>query len=865
MALPAGATIRVTRLSSLPRQSTVTDLVLSYIEANLNSSPAFTFCVCPDTSVAPATPFRIAVETRKGEEASPIAAGEPLSDYAAARCLARLAASAGGPFASLLQGSGGSVENVEAAVDVCEQWAAFYVTEGRGKKVDAPAEQSGLAACGDYFARLFASSSSSFLFDGAQPSLADMALFALAAQSAAQAALSSGLRSAGEAALKRFACWSAAMTKAIPGAGAASAAVSGGCSGCAKGKGDKASQGGRGGAEGAQSADGPDATGSVNFLKQIVEDDLRTGKHKTIVTRFPPEPNGFLHLGHAKSVCVNFGLAKAFGGRCHLRFDDTNPMKEEMRYIESIQRDVRWLGGDWGSHLYYASDYFEQLYEWAELLIKKGLAFVDDDSLEDIRRKRGSITQPGENSSFRDRSIQENLDLFRRMRAGEFEEGARVLRAKIDMAHSNMNMRDPILYRILKKEHPRTGDKWVIYPMYDYAHGQSDSIENISHSICTLEFELHRPLYDWFQEKLEIKRTRQIEFARLNVTYTVMSKRKLLALVNENWVQGWDDPRLPTLSGLRRRGVPPSALRDFCEKVGVARRESTIKVEVLEKCIRDALHPVAHRRFAIQDPIAVTITNFEGKDEVLTAANHPEDESFGTRELHFGRKLYIDREDFMENPPVGYHRLAPGAEVRLKHAYWIKCTDVVKDASGRVTELLCTYDQQTKNCSAAPDGRKVKGTIHWLAETDAVPAEIRIFGRLFNKSNPDEEDESKPEASWRDNINKESLKVYKGFVEKSATDPKLFPPQSSLQFERLGFFTPDASTFPEVAEKAETPDVPVFNLTVSLQEGFTATEDSEKDKAKQQDKLAREKAALERQKKKEEKEARRKLKEQQKA
>ncbi|PHJ15927.1 glutaminyl-trna synthetase [Cystoisospora suis] len=610
-------------------------------------------------------------------------------------------------------------------------------------------------------------------------------------------------------------------------------------------------------------ADGPDASSSVNFLKQIVEDDLRTGKHKTIVTRFPPEPNGFLHLGHAKSVCVNFGLAKAYNGRCHLRFDDTNPMKEETRYIESIQRDVKWLGGDWGKHLYYASDYFQQLYDWAELLIKKGLAFVDDDSLEEIRRKRGSITQPGENSPYRERSVEENLDLFRRMRAGEFEEGSRVLRAKIDMAHSNMNMRDPVMYRILKKDHPRTGNQWVIYPMYDYAHGQSDSIEHISHSICTLEFELHRPLYDWFQEKLEITRTRQIEFARLNVTYTVMSKRKLLALVTENWVHGWDDPRLPTLSGLRRRGVPASALRDFCEKVGVARRESTIKVEVLEKCIRDALHSVAHRRFAVQDPILVSITNMSEKEESITAANHPEDESFGTRQLHFTDRLYIDRDDFMENPPPGYYRLSPGAEVRLKHAYWIKCTDVVKDSSGRVSEIRCTYDPETKQCSVAPDGRKVKGTIHWLSEKDAVRAELRIYGRLFTKEFPEEEDENRPDATWRDNINKDSLKVFEGFVEKTAVDAKLFPAQASIQFERLGFFTRDGSTLPEAAESNEKQDVPVFNLTVSLQESFTASDDAEKDKAKQQDKLAREKAALERQRKKEEKEARKKAKEQQ--
>ncbi|KEP59955.1 UNVERIFIED_CONTAM: glutaminyl-tRNA synthetase (GlnRS) [Hammondia hammondi] len=855
MALSPGAVLRITRLASLPPLSTVTDVVLAYIEQNLKSAGDFTFSVQPDASSTPAAPFRIAVETKKGEQPSPIAAGEALSDYAAARCIARLAASTGGLFASLLKACG-APGGVEAAVDVCEQWAAFYGVSGKAPEAS---DDPGLSACIDFFARQF-STASSFLFSTTQPSLADMALFALLkAHPAAQTAFSSALRTS-ETAAKHFSSWSACVAKALPGAGALSGASA---KDADRVKGKSGERAGQGAGVASEAADGPDATTSVNFLKQIVEEDLRTGKHKTVVTRFPPEPNGFLHLGHAKSVCLNFGLAKAFGGRCHLRFDDTNPMKEETRYIESIQRDVRWLGGDWGNHLYYASDYFQQLYDWAELLIKKGLAFVDDDSLEEIRRKRGSISQPGENSPFRERSIEENLDLFRRMRAGEFEEGSRVLRAKIDMTHSNMNMRDPVLYRILKKEHPRTGNQWVIYPMYDYAHGQSDSIENITHSICTLEFDLHRILYDWFQEKLEITRTRQIEFARLNVTYTVMSKRKLLALVTEKWVDGWDDPRLPTLSGLRRRGVPPSALRDFCDKVGVARRESTIKVEVLEKCIRDALHVVAHRRFAIQDPIAVTVTNYGDEVETITAANHPEDESFGTRELHFSKKLYIDRDDFMENPPAGYRRLAPGAEVRLKHAYWIKCVDVVKDASGLVTELLCTYDPQTKNCSVAPDGRKVKGAIHWLSEKDAVPAEIRIFGRLFTKPNPEEEDESNPNASWRDNINKESLKVYKGFVERSAANSAAFPPQSSLQFERLGFFTPDGSTLPEEAGNTKTRTLPVFNLTVALQEGFTATDDAEKDKTKQQERLAREKAALERQKKKEEKEARKKMKEQQ--
>ncbi|CDJ38207.1 glutaminyl-tRNA synthetase, putative [Eimeria tenella] len=620
-------------------------------------------------------------------------------------------------------------------------------------------------------------------------------------------------------------------------------------------------------------ASGSDAP--VNFLSQIMQQDLASGKHKSIVTRFPPEPNGFLHLGHAKSICINFGLAEKFNGRCHMRFDDTNPTKEETRYIESILRDVRWLGGDWGNHLYHASDYFPQLYSWAEQLIEKGLAFVDFDSLEEIRRKRGSITEPGEDSPYRNKfTIEENLMHFRKMRDGEYEEGQCVLRAKIDMAHKNVVMRDPIMYRILKKEHPRTGNKWVIYPMYDYAHGQSDSIEKITHSICTLEFDLNRQLYDWFQEALGITRTRQIEFARLNVTYTVMSKRKLLALVNEKVVAGWDDPRLSTLSALRRRGVPPAAIRDFCERVGVARRPSTIQIELLERCIREYLDERAPRRFAVKQPLLVKITNF-GAEEVLTIPSDPKRPAAGSRQLAFTNELYIDAEDFMENPPKEFHRLSPGKEVRLRSAYWIKCNEVEKDANGNITAIICSYDPQTLNCSVAPDGRKVKGTIHWLPAKYAVPAELRFYDRLFTKPFPEEEDPTKPEGSWRDNINTNSLMVYRGFVEADAADLSLFPPQFALQFERLGFFTADAPCEYVLAEKevktSETAEyfkdareyrrepgaIPVFNLTVGLLEGYTVSKEKEEEakKNKQKEMEARKKAAEERQRKKEMREA----------
>ncbi|XP_026193548.1 uncharacterized protein LOC34622054 [Cyclospora cayetanensis] len=630
------------------------------------------------------------------------------------------------------------------------------------------------------------------------------------------------------------------------------------------------------------SVDGIAPAGGVeaptNFLSQIMQQDLATGKHKSIVTRFPPEPNGFLHLGHAKSICINFGLAKTFGGRCHMRFDDTNPTKEETRYIESILRDVHWMGGSWGSHLYYASDYFPQLYEWAEKLIKKGLAFVDFDSLEEIRRKRGSITEPGEESPYRNKfSVEENLMHFRKMRDGDYEEGQCVLRAKIDMKHKNVILRDPIMYRILKKEHPRTGNKWVIYPMYDYAHGQSDSIESITHSICTLEFDLNRALYDWFQEALDITRTRQIEFARLNLTYTVMSKRKLLALVNEKVVAGWDDPRLCTLSALRRRGVPPGAIREFCERVGVARRPSTIQVELFDRCIREYLDERAPRRFAVKQPLLVKITNLQ-KEETLAIPVDPKNAAAGNRQLPFTNELYIEAEDFMENPPKDFHRLSLGKEVRLRSAYWIKCNEVEKDANGDITALLCSYDPETLNCSAAPDGRKVKGTIHWLPVKYAVPAELRFYDRLFTKPFPEEEEPQRPESSWRDNINPNSLVVYKGFVEPDVVCLKAFPPQFPVQFERLGFFTADApceyiysepgndtskaageSSWGLDARAYERPQgaMPVFNLTVGLLEGFTVSREKEEEsrRQKEKDQEARRKAAEERQRKKELREA----------
>jgi glutaminyl-tRNA synthetase len=484
---------------------------------------------------------------------------------------------------------------------------------------------------------------------------------------------------------------------------------------------------------------GGQATGETgrDFIRDIVQADLDAGRHKTVVTRFPPEPNGYLHIGHAKSICLNFGVAQEFGGRCHLRFDDTNPTKEEQEYIDAIERDVRWLGFDWGQHLYYASDYFEQLYDWAEHLIRAGLAYVDDQSQDEMRHNRGTLTEPGHNSPFRDRGAEENLGLFRRMRAGEFANGVRVLRAKIDMASGNINLRDPVLYRILHASHPRTGDKWCIYPSYDFAHGQSDAIEGITHSICTLEFEDHRPLYDWLLDHLPVpSRPRQYEFARLNLTYTVLSKRVLTTLVRDKHVSGWDDPRMPTLAGLRRRGVPPGAIRDFVKRIGVAKANSVVDAGMLDFTIREALNNTAPRRMAVLRPLKVVIENYpQGQNEELEAVNHPDNPAAGTRKLKFGRELYIERDDFMENPPKKFFRLSPGTEVRLRYAYFITCREAVKSANGEVTELRCTYDPATRGGNA-PDGRKVKATIHWVSAAASRPAEVRIYNPLFGKPDP---------------------------------------------------------------------------------------------------------------------------------
>src|ERR1051326_2175140 len=479
------------------------------------------------------------------------------------------------------------------------------------------------------------------------------------------------------------------------------------------------------------------AEGGRDFIRDIVAADLAAKRHTEIVTRFPPEPNGYLHIGHAKSIALNFGIAQEFGGRCHLRFDDTNPTKEEQEYIDAIERDVRWLGFDWGTHLHYASDYFEQLYDWAEHLIRDGHAFVDDTPSEEMRAMRGTLTEPGRNSPYRDRSAGENLDLFRRMRAGEFPNGARVLRAKIDMASGNINLRDPVLYRILHAAHPRTGDKWCIYPSYDFAHGQSDAIEGVTHSLCTLEFEAHRPLYDWLLEKLPApSRPRQYEFARLNLSYTVLSKRVLTELVREGHVSGWDDPRMPTLAGLRRRGVPPAAIREFVRRIGVAKANSVVDVAMFEHAVREVLNRTALRRMAVLRPLKIAIENYpEGQSEELEAVNHPDNPAAGTRRIRFGRELYVERDDFMENPPKKFYRLSPGREVRLRYAYFVTCREVAKNAAGEVTELRCTYDPATRGGNA-PDGRKVQATLHWVSAADAASAEVRLYNQLFARPDP---------------------------------------------------------------------------------------------------------------------------------
>lgn len=587
----------------------------------------------------------------------------------------------------------------------------------------------------------------------------------------------------------------------------------------------------------------------TNFIRQIIEEDLRSKKVEGVVTRFPPEPNGFLHLGHAKSICLNFGLARDFKGRCHLRFDDTNPTKEDMRYINSIQEDVKWLGGDWGTHLYYASDYFDQLYEWAVELIRKGLAYVDDQTEEEVRKNRGDVTTPGTNSPYRDRSVEENLVLFAKMKKGEVPEGKSILRAKIDMTHGNMNMRDPPIYRVRFHPHPRTGTQWCIYPIYDFAHGQSDSIEKITHSICTLEFEDHRPLYDWYQLNLNIFKTRQIEFARLNCTYVVMSKRKLVSLVDEKYVNDWDDPRLPTISGMRRKGYPAAAIRDFCERIGVAKRDTTIPFEYLESCVTSALHPVALRRNVVLRPLKVIITNFPAeKVESLVCPNHPENPTLGTRTLHFASELYIDENDFMVTPPPKFFRLCPGGEVRLRHGYWIRCHDYKCDENGRVSEVHCTYDPETKGGNAPSDGRKVKGTLHWVSKADAADIEVRLYNQLFSTATPDDVPEGKV---WQDFINPASLQVLTAKGERSLLDavhPYLAPRTGAspayFQFERVGFFVPDYDS---------TPASPIMNLTVPLIDSWAAqtNEKSREAQNKEAAKALREKAALERQMKKE--------------
>ncbi|MDD4786442.1 MAG: glutamine--tRNA ligase/YqeY domain fusion protein, partial [Pirellulales bacterium] len=527
---------------------------------------------------------------------------------------------------------------------------------------------------------------------------------------------------------------------------------------------------------------------TLDFIRARIAEDLKTGKSGGRVhTRFPPEPNGYLHIGHAKSICLNFGIAaENEGGLCNLRFDDTNPTKEEQEYVDSIKQDIRWLGFDWGDREYYASDYFDQLYAWAIQMIEDGKAYVCDLSAEETRAYRGTLTRPGRNSPYRDRTVEENLDLFERMRAGEFPDGSRTLRAKIDMAHPNLNMRDPVMYRILRAEHHRTGDKWCIYPMYDFAHGQSDAIERITHSICTLEFENHRPLYDWYLEALGIYRPQQIEFARLNLTYTVMSKRKLLALVQEGHVEGWDDPRMPTLSGLRRRGCTPEAIRAFCDRIGVAKFNSTIDLGLFEFCLREDLNKRSPRVMAVLRPLKVVIENYpEGRVEELEAVNNPEDAAEGTRQVPFGKVLYIERDDFMEDPPKKFFRLAPGREVRLRYAYFLTCTGVVKDSSGEVVELRCSYDPQTRG-GDAPDGRKVKATIHWVSAAHAVDGEVRLYDTLFSKENPDDAADGE---DFRERLNPRSLEVLTG----CKLEPSLATPQTRLpyQFERLGYFMAD--------------------------------------------------------------------------
>jgi glutaminyl-tRNA synthetase len=552
-----------------------------------------------------------------------------------------------------------------------------------------------------------------------------------------------------------------------------------------------------------------------NFIRETILDDLKTNKYGGRVhTRFPPEPNGYLHIGHAKSINLNFGLAAEFGGKCNLRFDDTNPSKEETEYVDSIIEDARWLGGDWGDRLFYASDYFGQLYEWAVQLIKSGKAYVCDLSADEVRKQRGTLTEPGQESPYRNRSVEENLDLFARMKAGEFPDGARTLRAKIDMASPNLNMRDPVMYRILHAEHHRTGNKWCIYPMYDFAHGQSDSIERITHSICTLEFEDHRPLYDWYVEQLGIYHPQQIEFDRLNLTYTLLSKRKLLQLVQQGLVRGWDDPRMPTISGLRRRGYTPEAIRSFCRRVGVSKTNGTTELGLLEYFLREDLNKRVPRVMAVLRPLRLVIDNYpDGQVEHMEAVNNPEDASQGTRQVPFSRVLYIEQDDFREDPPKQYFRLSPGREVRLRYGYLVTCTSVVKDSCGQVIEVHCTYDPATRGGNT-PDGRKVKGTIHWVSAEHAIDAEVRLYDNLFTKENPSEVAEGQ---DFTANLNPNSLEVVSAAqLEPSVRDAK---PGSRYQFERLGYFSVDPDT---------TPQKLVFNRTVALRDTWAKIEKKSK-------------------------------------
>lgn len=551
-----------------------------------------------------------------------------------------------------------------------------------------------------------------------------------------------------------------------------------------------------------------ESTKSKDFIRAAVAEDTESGRFdRRVVTRFPPEPNGYLHIGHAKAICADFGIANEFGGRCHLRFDDTNPTKEETEYVDAIMEDIRWLGFDWGEHLYFASNYFEQLYQWAVQLIQIGKAYVDDLTADEIREYRGTLTEPGRESPYRNRSVEENLDLFARMRSGEFEDGTRTLRAKIDMSSPNLNLRDPVMYRIRHASHHRTGDKWCIYPMYDWAHGQSDSIETVTHSLCSMEYEDHRPLYDWFLSELGVYHPRQIEFARLNLSHTVLSKRKLLQLVNEGIVTGWTDPRMPTLSGLRRRGYTPEAIREFCDRVGVAKKQNVAEVALLEHCVREDLNCRAPRVMAVLRPLKLVIENYpEGQVEEVDAVNNPEDAAMGTRKLPFAREVWIEQDDFREDPPKKFFRLSPGAEVRLRYAYIVKCTGVVKDdRTGAVVEVRCTYDPAS--LTGTPDGRKIKGTIHWVSTAHALPAEARLYDQLFLTPKPEEDED------WKTHLNPNSLEIVQGcYVEPSLAE---VAPGYRCQFERTGYFCVDPDS---------SPGRPIFNRTVSLRDTWAKLE-----------------------------------------